>query len=837
MTFGKSYKNARNLTRSAVTRKRNSSNIGTTEVGEPYPFESYQFTADSNKSGKKTFTLSLVDTENGNKVIAKQSVSLTVTKQPVMDYDRMTVRGPENQEENGNIILNGKAGDTGSLYLTAPKEGYYALTVKSTDASVLALGRTSVKEEKAEDGTEVYTTEVPYTIKKAGVVQLLVTAQDEIKSTQSIDVTIIDKEPKVLESSFNINKAYSEKIAPLTIAYTDSYGAAGENSVTLTGTYANDFTYHPSYADGKASGYLTLKNTSLKNGTYEVDLKIKVQNKEDAADTEEFIVPVKVKVADKKPKLPFKQTKKVNAFYKAAGENHSGLLTVNAADAELVSLTVNEGAKFKVEKTADEKVYKIALADNVTEISSADKKVTLTCTIKDAVYGTYTMQKVLSVAVENKAPKLVLSAKSDTLYTQLDYLDSTLLITDSANVPLTCSKAAWVENKNTIHDFKEESIDAKLKKNTFTLSYEENGLVHFALNTDKAGTDKITLRVQADDWTKPVDIAYSIKVDTKMPKLKLSNTKLTLNKNAQISGQEAETRLSISGCALDFRGDVRFEGADDKSKAILNDKLALEHWGDGRIVARLNTTKLNNQDLAAGTYKYTVTAIEGEFEASAVLTVTIADAAPEKCIKVSKKGSIDVLRRESTYVSLTAKVKNMPGTVIDGWLTGQDADLFYTEFDSGTGQLRVKANEGVLLSTKNTYKVKPVFQLTTTTGYIYEVTAGEQSIKVKQGKPKLTVTAPLGNVLYRQAGNSLELKLSAALSGEDIAVDNVELLNYNSDLNAIYDGETQTVSLTQENLQKIASTGKKWKLNFAVSYMDKAGNEKKAVVNYQVVIK
>lgn len=810
------------------------SGSGASEAGAPYPTESYRFTADSSKSGKKTFTVSLVDTGNGNKVIAKDSVSVTVTKQPVMNYDRMIIDGLEELE-------NGKAGDTGTLYLTVPKEGYYALTVKSTEAAVLALGRTAVKEEKAADGTEVYKTEVPYTIKKAGKVQLLVTAKDEIKSTQTIDVTIVDKEPKVLESSFNINKAYSEKKAPLTIAYTDSYGAADGSVVTTSGNYANDFTYvQTSYADGKASGYLTLKNTSLKNGTYEVGLKVKVRNQENAADTEEFTLTVKVKIADKKPKLTFKQTKKVNTFYKSTGENHSGLLTVNAPDAELVSLELKEGTKFKLEKTADENVYKLSLADNVTAIGKADKKVTLICTIRDAVYGTYTLEKALNVAVEEKAPKVVLSAKSDTLYTKLNYVDSTLLLTDSTGELLTCSTVAWVKDKTAadgICDFTEKSIEAQLKKNTFNIRYEGDGQIHFTLNTENAGTDKITLRVQEEDWTKPVDIAYSIKAETKLPKLKLKHTALTLNKNAEIGGQETDTWLYFAGCSADFRGSVYFAGADEKSKAILNDKLALEYWGDGRIVARLNTTKLNNKDLQAGKYKFTIKAIEGEFEAAATLTVTIADAAPETCVKVSKKGSIDVLRRESTYLSLTAKLKNLPGTVTDGWLTGQDADLFYAEFDSATGQLRVKAYEGTLLSTKNTYKVTPVFQVSTTTGNMYEVTAAEQSVKVKQGKPKLTITAPLGNVLYRQAGNSLPLQLSAALSGEAVGIEEAELLNYTDDLCAEYDSKTQTVSITQESMRKIASTGKKWKLQFAVSYRDKAGNEKKATVNYQVVIK
>lgn len=61
--------------------------------------------------------------------------------------------------------------------------------------------------------------------------------------------------------------------------------------------------------------------------------------------------------------------------------------------------------------------------------------------------------------------------------------------------------------------------------------------------------------------------------------------------------------------------------------------------------------------------------------------------------------------------------------------------------------------------------------------------------------------------------------------------------DYNSDLSLSYDRETQTLSVSQTRMKAITKTGKTWKLKFAVTYKDKAGNEKDAVVTYKIIIK
>ena len=821
----------------------NPKNIGKEKDIEGWE-NSYEFTADKKSAGKKTFTVSIVDTQNNNKAIAKDSVSVTVVKGAVINFDDMVVDGLDE-------LYVGEVGDKSTLTFTVPKENYYNLTIKSSDASVVKLGRVSVT------GDDFKTVTVPYEIKKAGATQITVTASDEAKSTTVYNIMIIDREPKLIESSFTINKVYEKRVAPMTISFTDGYGKAAIKVVPVSSkakdvANAAKFTYQENtYENGKSKGYITLNDSKLKNGTYKINLQVMVDVTQDGIDgvtTKEFTIPVSVKVVDKAPSVTLKQTKKVNTFYKSATYNHYGLLTVNTGSNELTNVSVNSDADFTLERVEDTNTFIINLKPNAGTIT---KKVTLTYTLLDDEKGVYKATKSFNVATENKAPSIAVMPSSETLYPNQGNTGTDIRVVNKKTMEIVdLNKVHWVVNKNKkdIREIKEQpenAVTASLKKNTFTLTRHLENTININVDTRKAGTDKIVLQVQQSDWSKPLNVTYSVKVDVKVPKLKLSASKLTLNKNDAVYATQTDyTLISFAGSSTPFEGRVQFTGKDAKSAAILNDKLVLEYWGDGKIVARLNTTELTNKTLTKGTYKYTVWAQgeDSQYKASTTLTINIVDVDSKQSMKVSKKGSIDVLRRDTTYITYVPKAKNLTGEVVNGYLTGQDAEMFDAYYEYGTG-LVVKAREGERYTTKNTYKVQPVFIMETFDGGKYEVTAAVQSFKVTQGKPKVTVTPEGSNVLYRQAGNNLNLNFNAVLKNEDIAIKDVTLLNYTDDLKISYqynNGENRIespISISQYNMKDITTTGKKWTLKFAVTYTDKAGNEKSATVSYKVIIK
>ncbi len=772
------------------------------------------FTANT-PAGKKNITVSIVNKQT-NKVLAKDSITINVTNKPVMDFGAMKVAvDGVLQEYNQWIRLDRDAKAAGVIAFSTDnaENKAYTLTAKSSDPSVLQV---------KPDGSS----QIAYTIKNYGKAQLTVTANDEIKSSWNIEVSIPDKMPQIVQSQVTINKAGTDKSALLTIAYADGYHADGENAVTVDGS---DFTF--------ANGRLALKNTNLK-GTAQAKVRIKCTS-DDGRDSFTAEKTVKVKIVDKLPKVTIKQTKKVNAFYKNTADSHAGTLTVGVGNANVSKVRSDASSDFDIVPADGRNVYKITLKEG--KQNAFQPKARVLYTVTDSTGASFDVEKELKIAVENKAPALVPSAKTDTLYPRAGFDDSVLTLSDKATgkpVKLTSIKY----NNNEITN------PVSLNKNAYDVVLEEDAGIRFTLHNGQndnyaKGTDKITLSVESSEWTKPVSVSYSMKVDVNQPKLKLSSAKLTLNKN-EASGihQSAELTLALAGRATPFDGYVTFDGAKD----MLNHVIALDDRGEGRIGVRLNLSKEELKTLSEGSYPFTLTAHKDGWAngASTTLKVDVKDFSTDKCIKVSKKGSIDVLRRSQTYIAYTPKISNLAGDIIDGWITGADAYLFESEYDAETGQLRVRARQNGMeeetwnYSTKGSYKVTPVFLMETAFGHQYEVKAAEQVVKVTQGRPRVAVLSEYGNTLYRDAGNGmLTFAIAAELSGENIAIQDVTLANYRDDLNVTYDEEMGMVTLSQTAMKEITKNAKTWGIKLAVRYADKAGNEKDAIVTYKVVIK
>lgn len=761
---------------------------------------------------KKIVKVSVLNKKT-NKIIAKDSIAINVTNKPVMNFEQLkvTVDGVL-QEDNQWIRLDKDAKAAGVIAFATdnPDNKTYTLTAKSSDTSVLQV---------KPNGSN----QIAYTIKNYGKTQLTVTANDAVKSSWKIDVSVLDKKPQIIQSQLTINKAGADKSALLTIVYADGYRADGENAVTVDGT---DFAFE--------NGRLILRNTALK-GTALAKIKIKsISDNGGGSFTAEKTI--KVKLINKMPKVTLKQTKKVNAFYKNTAESHAGILTVNAGSAAVMDVRT-DSPDFAIVSSDSNNVYGITIKDG--RAASFTPKVKVKYTITDSKGAVFEGEKELKVSVENKAPALMLSAKTDTLYPRAGFDDSVLTLSDKAT-------GRPLEQISVKYNNKVITNPVALNKNSYNIELEDDARIHFTLHNGQnnnyiKGTDKITLNVECAEWTKPVNVSYRMKVNVNEPKVKLSSVRLTLNKNGAAGiYQSAELTLSLAGRTTPFDGYVTFKGSDN----VLNHAIVFNDRGEGRIGVRFNLSETELKGLEAGSYSFTLTAHKDGWanSASANLKVDVKDFAAAKCIKVSKKGSIDVLRRSQTYIAYTPKISNLTGSVIDGWITGTDAYLFDSEYDAKTGQLRVRAKQNGMevwnYSTKGSYKITPVFRMETVDGYQYEIMAGGQVVKVKQGKPKITILSEYGNTLYREAGNgNLTFGIRAELSNDNIAIQDVTLANYRNDLNVIYDPETGMVTLSQFSMKEITKSAKTWGVKLAVRYADKAGNEKDAIVTYKVMIR
>ncbi len=799
----------------------------------------WQFTVDDKTAkGKKTFTATIQDAKK--KKVFAASHSLTVTEKPVVEFPDSVMDISEIDEEDG-IFTNQYDESTGKgqLIITIPKEQYSKLTVTSKDAAILKTGKISVV-----TGDENVVTTVPYERKGYGIVPVVITAADEKKSSCTLRFTFVDATPKLLTPTVTLNKKQENALAEIRIQCEKGYPAIEEVEIEEKYREIFDLSYGID-EEGFEDNILLLslqENADIKKGKYKVKITVPLK------DGEQKVLTVTVSVVETLPSVTMKQTKKVNTFY--TDEEGYGLFSITAKDAEIEDVWLDDKCDYELVASDDiEGEYRVKPKEDTT---GKVKKGTLSYTLV-GYQGTYT--KSFTISTVNTKPVIVLSQKSDTLYPGAGYGKTSLVLTDKVTGEPVSFEDIWVKNVED-KQYKELISDGlRIKgsnKNYYVISEGDDGCLDIQLEGTQiySSTDKIPFKIQKDNWNSAIDVTYSVKVDTKAPKLKLSQTTVTLNKNEDVYAyQQVKTKLSLSGCSTILgnseEAEVRvyFTGKDKASTNALkvNSNLVLQYWDDqGCIVARFN-----DNELKTGTYKYNVCVEirpdsenpEVVIKAATVLTIKVVDTKPEKCISVSTKDSIDVLDREGTSIAITPKLSNATGTVTDGWLTDKDGSLFESYFEDG--KLYIRAREGEIYSTKHTYKVKAAFWVQTEDYHGYELVSKELSFKVKQGKPKIKISSEMANTLYRTTGNEIELKIEALLGTKAVEIEEVNLVNYTDDLELLPSKPDENVwcITTTGQTKNIMQNGKTWSVKLAVRYLDQAGDVKDTQVTYKICVR
>ena len=864
----------------------NPKNLGTVDV-ENNEYK-YDAPVTGKKAEKKTFTVSMKDKKT-NKVLFKASRTITVTVKPTYDFDRIDDVDVFT-DRDGQMWLQIQVDMAKEEYLQQP------ITVASEDTAILKLDTKKKMvcgwddDEETHEGPKTLVL-IPCTNPKPGIAWIKVTAPDEMKSVQRYSIEFIDKEPKLIDTTaVSINRAMEDKTATVTVRTRKDCPLASDADISLKlnkkdtasikAAIVNRAEEDAEHCDYTIELSLTEQATAdknLKKGKNTVAMTLTVDP--DDAEPEQYTLNLTLNVTDSVPKVSFKQTKNVNLFYN--DKEGYGVLNVDANGAVIQNLTLidyTDGKNPKKDAQCDFKLvdrdgtYYIALKDSG---NAKNKKGLLTYDLEGYPGHYWT---TFTVKTETKKPVIVLSAKSEVLYPNAGYTDSWLTMLDKATgecIELDVNdEAQYVANKKkglctalNVANFDLENPEKEVRitaNNAYNLLVTPDGNIVSRLQSIENQSyskkaDKFNLEIKKDNWTDWVAVSYSLTVNTANPKLVLGASTLKLNKNSEVyRAQMARTSLRLKGYAdyviQDEWSWVSITGQDEKSKKALkvDNSLVVQYRGDcGDIIV-----KFNNNKIEKGKYKFNISVGNEDAGtiASTMLTVEVIDTAMDKNLKVSAKGAIDVLDREGTSIAYTPKLSNLSGEIVDGWLDGKDAALFRAEFDSGRLFVHAEGND-IDLSTKNTYQVDVVFLVQTQDYDCYEVrTTKPLSIKVKQGKPKLTASTS-SNTLYRQLDNTVEIRLDAVLNKKEVEIEDVWLLNYTEDLKLVpkwieneesggypasYDPRTKSVTLALRNRydsDMIIQSGKTWKVKLAVRYRDKAGNEKNAEVTCPVVVR
>ncbi len=304
------------------------------------------------------------------------------------------------------------------------------------------------------------------------------------EASVTLNVTYQDRTPRLVSSTVSLNGA-STQGAELELA--ENYG----NLIRKVSLNDDQFTA------GYENGILTIAPAQfVSKGTYPVTLTVECGNRK----SYDYDLTVKVTVA--LPKLTVKQDGKVNLFYKDC----SAMLVISGGEIESVEPRLNED--FNLFWSEGNR----CLIDYSTAGMTADKpntKATLSVTF--AGYNT-PVTKTINIATENKAPKLTLNPTASVVNTNWGGTALYARAQLPEDYDYTSSvKITWDENPNV------EKVE--LSRNTVTIALKEG-----------AKSTTVNLHIQDVSWRRPVKLTHKITVTDKAPTLKLSCTKLTLNR-------------------------------------------------------------------------------------------------------------------------------------------------------------------------------------------------------------------------------------------------------------------------------------------------------------------
>ena len=802
----------------------------------------WMFVANASESGKKTITFEAVAVHNETKkvtVLGKEVMTVTVPKNPVMNWDTMDVCKVVNNNDESIADIS-FLGEKGEFVFAQKKDAFFDLTIKSLDTKVCKL----VKQHSPVEQGDYKVVRVEYECLAGGVAQISVTAKDELKSNTVYMFDVRDIMPRVLASAvtIDVNKVEAQQYGVLrwilspdtTILNGKDNLLLGENEgkFNIDGVAGDDVkVYMTSETRDDIELVVELINAAIKKGKYQVNVAVPVYADEK---TEEFNTTVTINVTDNKPKVIAKQTKMVNLFY--TDEESYGYFTLTPPTGSAISsVTLEAPAKKACDFTIMEADAPNTYAVKLTDMSSLGKNKAGVLKVALDNYRKPVELKV-TIKTEKKKPTLLLSQKLDALYPNYtsDRISELYLIDKATGKKFNEIHTVEYKAGKEYNAVSDDGSTVKGTKNTYTVTKTAES-ISFELNEGSVAqtTDKFSLKVRGTNWKESIPVSYSIKVETARPQLSLSTKNVNLNINEKLYKQE------VMYVDLGLKGTVG--GEDSFGKVYIYElgtaaqKSEMQKWinvsyEDGRL--KIAVEDIEGMTKSSYTYKYSIE-VQGKDNAYYIwdtLTVKLTNTAPAKCIAVSSKGSLDVLDR-SKYIAYTPKLKNVHGTVVDGKLTGTDADLFDCKFENGVLKVALVSDE--TYSTKAKYSVKPVFTVQNADGERCELSIEKnQTIKVKQGKPKLKADKV---TLYRDRQYYVSVPVSATLNGKAVEIEAVELVNFTNDVSAEY--EQGRIYLYGAGIDKMNASGKTYSIKLNVYYADRASNEKPASLTVNLTIK
>ena len=655
-----------------------------------------------------------------------------------------------------------------------------AITLKTSDKSVAAPAVTKVT---LDSSLKASTT---VNIGKTGHAVLTLTADDTPKTSKTIDVYVVSAEEGATISNMLLYKSWNyaadsdENLLDIVVKGT---GYDIINQVDISGTDASNFkVVKTAGVDAIDNEYrITFDDTKVKAGTYTVDFTIQVASSIDKDNLIQTVdvkgVEIKVEVPDtnfKASDFKAKQDGTYNVFYK----DNFAEIQFTGTNAAVGAVKLDTTSYYQIVwPVTDAQGWATLDADGVViiRLTNGNKDITME-TLKTATKGdarkltfevkpegytgdtAYTL-KPLTLKTANKIDtsleKFKLAKSSGTIYT-----NTALKLEKIVSVKLTNAGTGKGGSTYGVRYVDAKSVKTVVPNYRYTdsaVAESGNGTVVLeALNGAADAKGKIELT--NDEWLakdQTVLLNYNVKLNSKASKvgLVLDKNTITLNTgNAYIGEEKAYVNVSLNGgVSLTGKQTVKVVPANSKSTIGKDGATSGVNYTYDEGTPGVVTFYLNGP-VGTGTYKYNIVTTVGS-EVKKSITLKVVNVAANNAVKLSKKGSIDILDRNAV-LTVTPKLTGFSGNIVGAALDGTHKDYFDRSVVAGTNgvvQIKAKAlgDEGrPNYATNQTYSLNIKYHLDINgdgAGDIYVTSAKPITFKVKQGKVSAVVspTQPL----------------------------------------------------------------------------------------------
>ena len=546
------------------------------------------------------------------------------------------------------------------------------------------------------------------------------------EASVTLNVTYQDRTPRLVSTTVSLNGA-STQGAELELA--ENYG----NLIRKVSLNDDQFTA------GYENGILTIAPAQfVSKGTYPVTLTVECGNRK----SYDYDLTVKVTVA--LPKLTVKQDGKFNLFYNSYSWYSSAALIITGGQVEDVELDSEDFKLVKYDEHDDSRYQLNYKHDGVSE--KPNTKATLS--VLFAGYNT-PVTKTITIATENKAPEMTLASTASVINTSLgDNLSVSTRLNGVANLPYITWDDPNVEN---------------VSQNWVTIT----------ITLKEAKSTTVNFYVRDYSWRRPVKLTHKITVTNKAPTLKLSSTKLTLNRFFPWTSDE--TRVTLKEGNLRVR-EVTFENVPEGLVAkYYNGTIRVYHSANEPVMPAKGKYTLTYHVFAVAGYA----SDSQTADITGKLTINVEEKVPT--VKLSAS-TVKLNKRLVGEETVTVKVSvSDPGHVVY-WdslpenvvrhrqLTGEmTIKLTQDTIDGGTLQLsgmKIRTLDGLnymameldkpLTLKIQTYDKEPTFKLS--------------------AKGKLDVLNPDSEIVYTpKLTNCLNAPTAVELTGDDAGLFNVSL--------------------------------------------------------------